>query len=126
MKDTRTASSSNIGKTIKSLRLRKGWKQNDIATRLSISIAAYSKIEAGITIVNLSRLTEIADVLDVTLQFILSSDKETMDLKNQDKINNLREEIAIKEEEYMKLQQTAINLYEELKIKQNFHIRNAG
>lgn len=126
MKHHKTASTNTIGNTIKQLRLKRGWKQSDIATKLSISIAAFSKIEAGITVVNLRRLSEIATVLDVTLHYILSSDKENLEAKNEEKVKVLKAEIALKEEEFMKLQHTAILLYEEIQQKQNFKIKSAS
>jgi transcriptional regulator with XRE-family HTH domain len=55
-----------ISQNIRFLRLRKGWSQAKIAKELNISITAVSKIETGLTDVNLSRLEEIAELFEIT------------------------------------------------------------
>ena len=47
-----------------------------MASRLDITRSSYSKIEAGYTDVNLSRLEQIAFILDVKLIQLLSFDPE--------------------------------------------------
>jgi transcriptional regulator with XRE-family HTH domain len=42
-----------LGKKIRLLRHQKGWSQEEVAKRLDISIPAFSKIETGITDINL-------------------------------------------------------------------------
>jgi transcriptional regulator with XRE-family HTH domain len=44
---------NSVGNNIRTLRHQRGWSQEDIATRLGISIPAFSKIETGVTDVNL-------------------------------------------------------------------------
>ena len=55
---------NTLGKKIRLLRHQKGWSQEDVAKRLDISIPAFSKIETGITDVNLSRLNQIAKLFN--------------------------------------------------------------
>jgi len=43
------------------------WTQEDIADKLGISTHAYAKIERGETDVNLSRLQQIAEVMEIGL-----------------------------------------------------------
>jgi len=112
MKSINTPKTNTIGKTIKNLRLKNGWSQGDAAVRLSISIPAFSKIETGITIVNLKRLSQIASIFDVTLAQIISLESEPITKKTLDEIEELKEKIILKEEEISKLQKTAIKLYE--------------
>jgi transcriptional regulator with XRE-family HTH domain len=54
-----------IGKKIKHLRLLRGLTQEEFAFRLGISLPAYSKIERGITDINVSRLEQISEELGV-------------------------------------------------------------
>jgi transcriptional regulator with XRE-family HTH domain len=49
----------SVGKNIRTLRHQRGWSQEDVANRLGISIPAFSKIETGVTDINLSRLEQI-------------------------------------------------------------------
>lgn len=56
-----------LAELIRSKRAGKGLKQEDIADRLGISIGTYSNIERGKTDITVSRLYEIADILDVSI-----------------------------------------------------------
>lgn len=71
---------SNINLTtgflIRKFRITKGWDQSYMATKLDITPGSYSKIESGSTDVNLSRLEQIAFILDVKLIQLLSFDPE--------------------------------------------------
>src|SRR3569833_2536194 len=71
----RTANKS-IGKSIRILRHQHGWSQEDIANRLGISIPAFSKIETGVTDVNLSRLDQIANIFEVSVVQLLNVDND--------------------------------------------------
>ena len=61
-----------LGKKIRLLRHQKGWSQEDVSKRLDISIPAFSKIETGITDVNLSRLEQIATLFEMTVVQLLT------------------------------------------------------
>src|ERR1700753_2506230 len=61
-----------IGKNIRTFRHQHGWSQEDVANRLGISIPAFSKIETGVTDINLSRLEQIADIYEIDVAQILS------------------------------------------------------
>ena len=52
----------DLGKKIKMLRQQNGWSQGDVAKRLDISVPAFSKIETGVTDINLSRLEQIVTI----------------------------------------------------------------
>src|ERR1700761_8586875 len=66
-----------VGRCIKTLRLMRGWSQEDMANKMNISIPAFSKIETGITDVNLSRLEQIAHICEVSLvQLFLANHKQ--------------------------------------------------
>ena len=61
---------------IRKFRISKGRDQAYMATKLDITRSSYSKIESGATDVNLSRLEQIAFILDVKLIHLLSFDPE--------------------------------------------------
>ena len=71
---------SNINITtgflIRKFRIIKGWDQSCIAAKLGVTPSSYSKIEAGFTDVNLSRLEQIASILDVKVIQLLSFNSE--------------------------------------------------
>lgn len=71
---------SNINLTtgflIRKFRITKGWDMSLMSAKLDITPSAYSKIEAGYTDVNLSRLEQIAFILDIQLIQLLSFDPE--------------------------------------------------
>jgi transcriptional regulator with XRE-family HTH domain len=109
--------SVKVGSTIKSLRLKRNWKQKDIAERLSISVASFSKIEAGLTIVSLSRLQQIADLYDVTLQYMISGIHNNQQQQFTDTLETVKSALVAKEEEVRMLQERAISLYDQLNKK---------
>jgi len=80
-----------------------------VAEQLEISIPAYSKIETGVTDVNLSRLKQIADLYDMTVRELLNDAGEKDDpteLQNyKDEVQNLRFELY-------ESQKKVIELYE--------------
>jgi transcriptional regulator with XRE-family HTH domain len=61
-----------LGKKIRLLRHQKGWSQEEVAKRLDISIPAFSKIETGITDINLSRLEQIAVLFEMSVVQLLT------------------------------------------------------
>jgi transcriptional regulator with XRE-family HTH domain len=61
-----------IQEKIKTLRMSRGWTQENIAEMLCLSPNGYSNIERGITEMTLSRLTEIANLFGLDLVGLLS------------------------------------------------------
>src|ERR1700743_2825872 len=68
-----------VGKNIRAFRHQHGWSQEDVANRLGISIPAFSKIETGVTDINLSRLEQIANIFEIDVVQILSMDMEEVE-----------------------------------------------
>jgi len=66
----------SVGKNIRTIRHQRGWSQEDVANRLGISIPAFSKIETGVTDINLSRLEQIANIYEVNVVNLLALDAE--------------------------------------------------
>jgi transcriptional regulator with XRE-family HTH domain len=58
---------NTLGNKIRSLRTLKGFTQENMAKMLGISPTAYAKIEQDITDVNVSRLSQIAEKLNVSI-----------------------------------------------------------
>lgn len=104
-----------IGKNIRKLRQKNGWSQGEVAKRLKISIPAFSKIETGITDINISRLDQIAKLFGVPTLEIISKEGEVQQFANYSELKTLRERITFQEDEIIKLQKKVIDLYEEIR-----------
>lgn len=85
-----------------------------MAKRLDISIPAFSKIETGITDINLSRLNQISKLFDMSVvQLLASDDREAADsIKTE--LADLGKRLQEREGEIIKLQKKVIDLYEQL------------
>ena len=106
----------SVGKNIRTLRHQRGWSQEDVANRLGISIPAFSKIETGVTDINLSRLEQIANIYEVNVIQLLSLEVEEV----EPQLSNLsiaQKKIVDREAEIANLQRKVILLYEELRNK---------
>ena len=103
------------GINIRLLRNQHGWTQEDVAKRLDISIPAFSKIECGVTDVNLSRLEQIAALFGLTAAGLLANEPEELVAEPSGELNELNSRLLQRESEIMKLQGLIIQLYEELK-----------
>lgn len=106
----------SVGKNIRTIRHQRGWSQENVANRLGISIPAFSKIETGVTDINLSRLEQIANIYEVNVINLLSLEAEHV----EPQVSNLtiaQKKIADREAEIASLQRKVIMLYEELRNK---------
>ncbi|WP_286754084.1 MULTISPECIES: helix-turn-helix domain-containing protein [Sphingobacterium] len=105
---------NKVGKKIRLLRHQKGWSQQDVANKLGISIPAFSKIETGITDLNLSRLIQIGKLFNLTAVQLLSF-SETDQLNDYvDGITSIQQKLKEREEEIIQLQKKVIDLYGQL------------
>lgn len=105
---------NTLGKKIRLLRHQKGWSQEDVAKRLDISIPAFSKIETGITDVNLSRLNQIAKLFNLSLVELLSTSDANEEKEKFAEIKELQQRLQAREAEVIELQKKVIDLYEQL------------
>lgn len=105
---------STLGKKIRLLRHQKGWSQEDVAKRLDISIPAFSKIETGITDVNLSRLNQISKLFNLTVVQLLSTSDSEEDKEYVNEVNALTQKLQQRDGEVIELQKKVIDLYEQL------------
>lgn len=101
-----------LGKKIRLLRHQKSWSQEEVSKQLGISIPAFSKIETGITDINLSRLEQVAKLFELTVVQLLSThgddDQESYNME----VNNLTLKLHERESELIDLQKKLIDLYE--------------
>jgi transcriptional regulator with XRE-family HTH domain len=101
-----------LGKKIRLLRHQKSWSQEDVAKQLGISIPAFSKIETGITDINLSRLEQISKLFELTVvQLLKLNDSENLEGYNTE-FNGLTMKLREREVEVIDLQKKIIDLYE--------------
>ena len=61
-----------IGERLKKARLDKNLTQEQLAEQIDVSIAFLSRVERGSSHINLKRLTQICNLLDVSEGYILS------------------------------------------------------
>ena len=67
----------SLGNKIRIIRTQRGLNQYNMADELQISDVAYSKIERGLTNVSITRLSQIANCLNISLsQLVGETDKE--------------------------------------------------
>ena len=67
---------TSIKNKIKSIRELKNYTQEYMADQLGVTQAGYSKIEKGKTILSYVKLVEIARILEVSVEDIISFDRE--------------------------------------------------
>jgi transcriptional regulator with XRE-family HTH domain len=104
-----------LGKIIKRLRQQQNWNQEQVAGKLGISIPAYSKIETGITDINISRLNQFAAIFKVGVLEILTDPLATSMNIFEDELRVCEANLIISEKEVMMLQKKIIALLEELR-----------
>ncbi|MDB5122129.1 MAG: anaerobic benzoate catabolism transcriptional regulator [Mucilaginibacter sp.] len=104
----------NVGKNIRTIRHQRGWSQEDVANRLGISIPAFSKIETGVTDINLSRLEQIANIYEINVVNLLALDAGPVEPQVSN-LSILQKKILEREMEIANLQRKVILLYEELR-----------
>lgn len=78
-----------IGSRIKEARLKKNMTQEDLSDKMNISVAFLSRVETGNSRINLKRLNQVCDLLDISEGYLLTGaasnssnylDKEFTDL----------------------------------------------
>ncbi|MFD2871190.1 helix-turn-helix domain-containing protein [Mucilaginibacter ximonensis] len=115
MTDTqKKKTNKTIGQNIRTLRHQRGWSQEDVANRLGISIPAFSKIETGVTDINLSRLEQIADIYEIDVVQIIALESEDVE-QTPSNLIMLQKKLTDRESEIVNLQRKVILLYEELR-----------
>ncbi len=83
-------SKQTLGLRIAALRAEKNMKQNELAERLGISAQAVSKWENDVSAPDISILPELADVLGVTVDELLTGEKKEAAVRLLDKPEEAR------------------------------------
>ncbi|WP_442589294.1 helix-turn-helix domain-containing protein [Pedobacter sp. AW31-3R] len=103
---------NTVGDNVKRLRIRNGWIQAEMATKLKISIPAYSKIETGLTEINIARLHRLSDIFNVGPSEILFRPEELVKQPLGIEAEELKTKISGRDTEIVELQRKLISLYE--------------
>ncbi|MBK0381624.1 helix-turn-helix transcriptional regulator [Pedobacter sp. SD-b] len=109
-----------LGKKIRLLRHQKGWSQEDVARQLDISIPAFSKIETGITDINISRLEQISALFNLSVVQLLTYNDPEQEIKNASDLELVTKKLQDRDSEIIELQKKVIELYEEIRNVKSF------
>lgn len=109
---------NTLGKKIRLLRHQRGWSQEDVAKQLDISIPAFSKIETGITDVNLSRLDQISKLFGMTIVQLLTTNDPEEEKKYNTELSETIKKLHDRDADVIELQKKVIDLYEQLRQKE--------
>ena len=80
-----------IGTQIAALRRQKGLTQNELAERLGISYQAVSKWERGETLPDVMLLLDLANILETTVDRLLSCDRLSVHYRGRITVEQMRE-----------------------------------
>lgn len=112
----------SVGENIKKLRELKNYTQSYMASQLEMSVSGYSKIEKGRTDITLSRIQEIAKILETKLATVLDFDSQkifnqyntvnsiTGMVANQNSENNVSKKLNKMQLEITELQKSINNV----------------
>ncbi len=78
-----------VGNQIAELRKRKGLTQSALGERLCISFQAVSKWERGETLPDTALLPDLANILETTVDFILSGGERLVEFKGKMKLSDI-------------------------------------
>jgi len=112
-----TSTDNHLGNKIKILRRKNYWTQDAVAERLGVSVPAFSKIETGLTTINMTRLKQLAGIFNTSVHQLLHSSKGLQTKEEEAELEELQAMYKAKTKELMDLQIMAIKLYEELLAK---------
>lgn len=80
---------------IKKIRTVRGYKQEDMADKLHVNLKTYQNLENGKTKLDVERLTQVAEVLDVTIFDLLKPDEIFVHQEIQSNENIYNKEVTI-------------------------------
>lgn len=64
-----------FGARVKELRKQRGWTQKELAAKLGVRFSHLNKYEGGWHIPPADKLVQLAEVLDVTIDYLLTGDR---------------------------------------------------
>ena len=83
---------SIIGERLKKARKDKKLTQEQLAEKLDVSVAFLSRVERGDVKINLPRLNQVCDILDISISYILTgSGSNSKNYLNEDFSNLLKD-----------------------------------
>lgn len=80
---------SIIGQRLKRARIEKNLTQEQLAEKIEVSVAFLSRIERGNSHINLKRLSEICNILDVSEGYILNGTSSSSKLYLDSEFSNI-------------------------------------
>jgi transcriptional regulator with XRE-family HTH domain len=111
-----------IADKIRLARLAKNLSQQNMADELNITVAAYSNIERGVTDISVTRLYQIAGILDLLIEDLLHSEisvaEEVNHLANYS-VNNYSQQLYMLIQEVQSLKIKTEMLEMEIKFLKN-------
>ena len=87
-----------IGKRLKNARKEVNFTQENLAEKMGVSIAYLSKVETGKIHINLERLSQICNILDVTEGEILNGVSNNSEKYLNNEFNNLLRKCSPKQQ----------------------------
>ncbi|NNU33026.1 helix-turn-helix transcriptional regulator [Mucilaginibacter sp. S1162] len=105
----------SLGKKNQTITPPEGMEPEDVAKRLDISIPAFSKIETGITDINLSRLEQISNLFEMSVVQLLTFNDMEQEQKFVNELDLVNKKLTDREVEIIELQKKVIELFEELR-----------
>ena len=73
-----------IGERIRKARMLSGLSQQNIADELELTVASYSNIERGVTDITVTRLYQLAKLLNVSIYFLLDEKENSNQLNDRE------------------------------------------
>jgi transcriptional regulator with XRE-family HTH domain len=111
-----------IADKIRLTRLAKNLSQQNMADELNITVAAYSNIERGVTDISVTRLYQIAGILDLLIEDLLHSEISIAEEANQlvnYSANNFSQQLYMLIQEVQSLKTKTEMLEMEIKLLKN-------
>jgi transcriptional regulator with XRE-family HTH domain len=106
-----------VADKIRLARLAKNLSQQNMADELNITVAAYSNIERGITDISVTRLYQIAGILDLLIEDLLHSEISIAEEVNHNanySVNNYSQQLYMLIQEVQSLKTKTDQLEKEL------------
>lgn len=100
---------NNVIKKIAKARLRKGFSYENVAHELSLTPAAYRKIEVGETKLTVERLLQIAEILDTPLSELLEIGNDLFQQTNSENATGYQQKIENFYQENKEVSQSLID-----------------
>lgn len=83
-----------MGERIQKARLKKGYTQEYIAEKMNFTVAYLSRIENGKAKINLPRLDQISELLDVKISYIIDGTSNTSATYLNSELNSILKDCA--------------------------------